>query len=309
MTAPPSPTITTGPSVALLNAAARLLPRERRRDALTLGAACLAAATMTKAPPDRHIARNRLRHLRAALRAGDASDALAAPYLALHDRYGLRLDMAELLVTTLLRDLEDPVIETWNGLIRYCHGSGGTVAVMLCPVLGADNAEILPFAIDLGIGARLIQIANAVRRDAIAGRVYLPAALLPRSLTVSALVEGSPSVVAAAHGAATKLLKRAAIHLHSAEAGLLALPIRSRATALIVIRHHEALSERISAATPKEWWRHPVKLSATGRFWRTGRALTSLATKASLIVGNTSPPDHVAILHKPLRGLPGVPRQ
>lgn len=179
--------------------------------------------------PTRHGARNRLRHLRASLRAQEVSDDLAAPFLDMHDRHGLRLDMAELLVTTLLRDLEDPVVETWNGLIRYCHGSGGTVAVMYCPLLGTADPDLLPFAIDLGIAIRLVEITRDVRRDAENGRVYLPAALMPRSLSPSHLAAGLPGAVTAAHGAARKLLKRAAVHFRSAESGLSGLPARSRA--------------------------------------------------------------------------------
>lgn len=309
MTAPTPPTAKAGTSTALLKDAARLLPGERRRDVLALGDACLAAAAVAASRKDRHAARNRLRRLRAALRAQDASDTMAAPFLDLHDRHGIRLEMAEWLVTTLLRDLEDPVIETWNGLIRYCHGSGGTVGVMLCPILGAGEPDILPFAIDFGIGARLVEIARDVRQDAGAGRLYLPAALLPRSVTVRALADGSPGAVAAAHGAAGKLLKRAAVHFRSAESGLAALPGRSRAAVLVAIRQHEALGERIADATPETWWQRPTTLPAVGRTWRTGRTLAGLATDGRLRAGHAPPPEHVAVLHRPLRGLPGVPRQ
>ncbi|WP_404378684.1 phytoene/squalene synthase family protein [Caenispirillum salinarum] len=310
MTAPAAPAVQAGTSITLLKGAARLLPGERRRDVLALGDACLAAGALAAQRTGRHAARIRLRRLRAALRAKEAADDLAAPFLDLHARCGLRLDMAELFVTTLLRDTEDPVIETWNGLIRYCHGSGGTVAVMLGPVLGAaaEAEDVLPFAIDLGIAVRLVDIARDVRHDAECGRVYLPAALLPRSVTPERLAEGAPAAVAAAHGAAQKLLKRAAVHFRSAESGLSALPPRSRAAVLVAIRQHEALGGRIADAAPETWWQRPTTLPAMGRTWRTGRTLAGFATDSRLRNGHQPPPEHVAALHRPLRGLPGVPR-
>lgn len=298
----------TATCLAIPASASRLLSGNRRRDLFLLMAACRDASAIMARHTDRHTARNGLRRLRAALRDRETSDALARPFLDLHDRHGLRLDMADLLVVTLLRDLEDPVVETWNGLIRYCHGSGGAVAVMMYPVLGAGADTLLPFAIDFGIACRLIDIARNVRADAEAGRIYLPAALFPRPLAPQQLCAATPQTISVAHDAACKLLKRAMVHFRSAESALPSLSARSQAALLLALRRNEALADRMAGQSPEIWWRSPASSSTIGRTWQDGKTLTGLAVDRCLHGTLSKPPQHVAALHRPLRGLPGVPR-
>ena len=63
---------------------------------------------------------------------------------------------------------------TRHDLLRYCYRVAGTVGAMMCPILGVTDRRALPFAIDLGIGMQLSNIARDVL-EAHRQRLYLPA--------------------------------------------------------------------------------------------------------------------------------------
>lgn len=63
---------------------------------------------------------------------------------------------------------------SFRELSVYCHRTGGALARLLVSIAGADTASAARFAHDLGVARTLQRRLLSVRRDAQAGRVYIP---------------------------------------------------------------------------------------------------------------------------------------
>ncbi|MEQ1501692.1 MAG: squalene/phytoene synthase family protein, partial [Myxococcota bacterium] len=85
---------------------------------------------------------------------------------------------ARQLVDGVRSDLGEVRLPDVDALIRYAYQVAGTVGLMVCPLLGVVDPVAWPFAIDLGVGMQLSNIARDVGEDAGRGRVYLPATWL-----------------------------------------------------------------------------------------------------------------------------------
>ena len=70
-------------------------------------------------------------------------------------------------------DLTHALIETDADLDRYCYQVAGTVGLMMCTVLGGDDAAH-PAAVALGSAMQLTNILRDIDEDRAAGRRYLP---------------------------------------------------------------------------------------------------------------------------------------
>ncbi|MCC5857959.1 MAG: squalene/phytoene synthase family protein [Ectothiorhodospiraceae bacterium] len=71
-------------------------------------------------------------------------------------------------------DLEYGTYPSFRELTVYCHHSGGALAHLLVAVCGYRDRGSLDFAHDLGMALTLDAGLRNLRRDAHAGRVYLP---------------------------------------------------------------------------------------------------------------------------------------
>ena len=70
------------------------------------------------------------------------------------------------LVATVQSDLRTVDLQTQDDLIQYAYGVAGTVGLLMCDVLGVHDARAKSYAIDLGIGMQLTNIARDVQADA-----------------------------------------------------------------------------------------------------------------------------------------------
>ena len=61
-------------------------------------------------------------------------------------------------------------IKNTDELINYCYKVAGTVGIMMCPILGADNDKAKGYAADLGIAMQLTNISRDVFEDACSNR-------------------------------------------------------------------------------------------------------------------------------------------
>jgi phytoene synthase len=185
-------------------------------------------------------------------------------------------------------------------LLRYCYRVAGTVGVMLCPTLGVTDARALPFAIDLGIAMQLTNICRDVLEDAERGRVYLPASRLAGvGTTPEALLAGTADHQAVA-SVTLDLIALADRYYASADLGLRYIPLLGRQAILVARALYAAIGH---------------KLRRQGGDALKGRTMVAPRDKPALIVGalahNLRPdrrdhPEHDAVLHLHLGGLPGT---
>ncbi|MGM0558718.1 MAG: phytoene/squalene synthase family protein, partial [Myxococcota bacterium] len=200
-------------------------------------------------------------------------------------------------------DLGTVVFESDRELLRYCYRVAGTVGLMMCAVLGVDEQEALPHAIDLGVAMQITNICRDVLEDAQRGRVYLPADRLRAAGTSSkAVLDGDADRDAVAR-VVDDLLELANSYYASADDGMRYIPARCRLAIVVASRVYRAIG---------------VKLRSNGSDALAGRTIVGWAGKtwwvwlslfaytSPRISGLGSYREHDAELHEALRGLPGV---
>ncbi len=188
-------------------------------------------------------------------------------------------------------------------LIRYGYRVAGTVGLMMCGVLGVDEPEALPFAVDLGVGMQLTNICRDVYEDRAMGRVYLPAERLAEagsSTDELLLGRSDPQVVSRIVRDVLGLAER---YYRSADLGMRWIPLRSRVAILAASRIYRSIGRRlirVHAGDPS----HGRTVVPT---WERGlHALGGLAQLSRPTLWGLGPaPRHDVSLHQHLRGLPG----
>lgn len=136
-------------------------------------------------------------------------------------------------------------IESKEELLHYCYRVAGTVGLMMILVLDASNNLTRRRAMDLGVAMQLTNIARDVRDDALAGRFYLPAEVIPREVILSAVVDEEPSAIQAVDRAVVELLALSKEFYRSADVGLFYLPGHLRTPLTIAGRVYEAIGDGI----------------------------------------------------------------
>lgn len=138
---------------------------------------------------------------------------------------------------------------------------------MMCPLLRADHRGE-PFALDLGIGMQLTNIARDVLHDAGLGRRYLPADMVG-NLTAEDICELRVRDRDVLQRSIEEILELADTYYQSAAKGFVYLPIRSRISIAIAARTYRQIG---------------IKLMRNGcNFWQ-GRTYTTLFEKLYLAV-------------------------
>ncbi len=272
--------------------AGRLLPAATFQDAAELYAFCRAVDDLADETRDPAAARNELTAIRRAILCGDQQNALAARFLALHQRQGASLRAAIALIDTVLLDLSPVRMADEVALLRYAYGVAGTVGLMMCAILGARDARAAPHAIDLGIAMQLTNIARDVAEDAAHGRLYLPAAWLPAGLAPEQIATAPDLVFAAVQ----QLLDRASRRYRSAEVGIAYLPARVRPAIRAASRLYEEIGVRILRRGPDYLFAGRCVVPTSRRLW---------LVAASLSAGVPGGP-HDRRLHAALHDVPGA---
>jgi 15-cis-phytoene synthase len=241
-------------------AAARLLPRAIRDDAVQLYAWCRHAddvidgqalgQALGSAPPSPDHAAARLAQLRAETQAALRGDECALPpFAALRivarrhggfDRWPLEL------VDGLAMDVEGRRYVRIEDTLDYAYHVAGVVGVMMARIMGVRDEAVLDRACDLGIAFQLTNIARDVRDDYRIGRIYLPEDWLAAAGAEVADEIPSPAL----HKVILRLLDTADLYYGSARAGLPALPLRAAWSIAAALRIYRAVGERIRAAGP-----------------------------------------------------------
>jgi phytoene synthase len=224
-------------------------------------------------------------------------------FLEMSDRVGLDLAVARELIIGVRSDLDEVIVADDVELLRYCYRVAGTVGLMMCSVLGVEQQEAYPFAVDLGVGMQLTNICRDVAEDAGMGRIYVPKTrLLREGITTEALLEREVDRKALSR-VVGDLLSMADWYYASADEGLSYIPSRSRFAILVASRVYRAIGVQLMAngADPLNGrtivhWRDKTRWVA--------HAMRKFASPQML--GLVDPGKHDGQLHLPLSGLPGA---
>ena len=206
------------------------------------------------------------------------------------------------LIDGLLQDQNEVGLADEAALLRYAYRVAGTVGLMMCNILGCNDRLAFAHAIDLGIAMQLTNIARDVHEDALMGRRYLPGNWVNNILPVQILAAGTsvetPERVMVSE-AVSQLLQLAETYYESGTAGLVYLPARAHLAISVAGRVYRQIG---------------LQVSAKGCCWYAGREVTSRTVKFACSVKAVSrlsdrwhaAPQHAAVLHAPLTGLPHV---
>ncbi|MEL6497462.1 MAG: phytoene/squalene synthase family protein [Planctomycetota bacterium] len=258
-------------------AASRVLPSRVRRDLAVLYAFCRAVDDCADQPSTPHRAGGGrealLVEIQSALEGQSSRSPIVSAFRELAEAKRVPLAHAYELIEGVRSDTGRVRMATSVDLVQYAYRVASTVGLMMCRILEVDQ-EGDPFAIDLGIGMQLTNIARDVAEDAFNHRVYLPAEWVDHDALLRYLTTDTTdrSAVSDVEAAVERLLRLADAYYDSAELGMHFLPTRVRGgirsaawnyrTIGTVIRRdpHAALHSRVSTR-------------AMGKVVRTGAAL------------------------------------
>lgn len=211
------------------HAASKLLPASVRDPALALYAFCRLADDEVDEGANKARA---VLDLRDRLDAAYAGQPRNAPedraFAAIIDDYQMPRALPEALLEGLAWDAVERRYDTLSEVRDYSARVASAVGAMMCVLMRVHDQNALARACDLGVAMQLTNIARDVGEDARAGRIYLPldwldeAELTPDDLLASASAEPAVRQMVA------RLLSEAQRLYLRSEAGVSALPRRSR---------------------------------------------------------------------------------
>lgn len=280
--------------------AARFLPADRRDDAAVLYAFCRLVDDLADEATDAECARLELSELRREVLSERPRRPVVERSMAILESGGVGTEPALHLIDGVLSDLGDVRLASVHELLRYCYQVAGTVGLMMCAALGVTDPRAHAFAVDLGIGMQLTNIARDVVEDAERRRVYLPADLLAAAGTSQeAVLDGiaEPSPVARV---VLALLERADRYYDSADRGMHYIPLRSRLAIVVASRVYAGIGD-VLRGRGGDALSGRAYTTALHKVWLVGRALFGLVR-----VSAQGATEHDRRLHTALRGLPGA---
>ena len=258
--------------------ASRLLGRQMAKDAAELYSLCRLLDDIADGDIDGLDAKkgtHRLRHIRRQLTQIDAGNIPEQPdpallqYMQVMNRCQIPVMPLIHLLDGLLLDQSEMLLKDEADLVAYAYHVAGAVGLLMCPVLGCDDRTAFRFAVDMGIGMQLTNIARDILEDAQMGRRYLPeswtAQLSPDQIVACAKAPESQNYKQI-QAAADKLLTLADQYYESGRLGLGFLPVRARYGIAVAAGVYRAIG---------------IKLRARELRWGDGRVVTSKSEKLS----------------------------
>lgn len=214
--------------------AGRLLSKDQLHRAATLYASCRSVDDIADETPNKVTARAELEDIKNGIQA---QRHLSHPIAdSIRETLGADGQSAFLdLMDGVISDTGLVEIHTEQELIDYCYSVAGTVGIMMCDVLDVTDREAFDFAVSLGIGMQLTNIARDVLEDAQIHRRYLPAQWLGDISAIS-IVDGSEETRAAVKRATARCLSLAEQYYNFASLGFSYLPYRSRLAISVAAR-------------------------------------------------------------------------
>jgi len=279
--------------------ASRFLGAKHAMRAARLYAFCRHIDDMVDEADDPHVARENLDQLEHELIGQAEATAQTRDFLALARETGMALDPVLALIEGVRSDLGTVSLATEDELLRYAYRVAGVVGIMMCDALDVRAPQARPFAIDLGIGMQLTNIARDVAEDAGLGRRYLPAAWVD-SATAAQILHPDPALQEVIPRARRRLLELADLFYASAERGMGYLPGRARFAILVAARVYRQIGHKI-AQQGFATWRGRASVSGPEKLMVASRAALSFVLNGQLHQQDSA---HDPRLHQALSGLP-----
>lgn len=304
---------THGRSFAL---AGRFLPPDRLDDAALLYHFCRLVDDTADEAESADQARAGLDQLRGELTGARPAGELVGSFLDLAERRAVPVEAALELLHGVEGDLGTVRVQTDGELLRYCYRVAGTVGLMMCGVLGVDDARAWPHAVDLGVAMQLTNISRDVLEDAGLGRVYVPEDRLRRNGgdadALLALPAQSPRPEhpharpltldpAPIQKTVAELLELAEAYYRSGWSGMHHIPLKSRVGICVASRVYRAIGRRLLRRGGD-----PLQGRMVVPGWE--KALQVGVGLASVPWG-LAPSPHQPALHVALAGMPGCAPQ
>jgi phytoene synthase len=221
-----------------------------------------------------------------------------ADFLQLSKSRKLPLEPSLELVYALEADCGSRWVADPEELLCFAYGVAGTVGLLMCGLLGAQDPRAAPFAVNLGIALQLTNIARDVAEDAARGRFYLPAIWVSPE-TVRKALAGDASSIIETDEAVLKTLALARRYYKSAREGLWFLPPRNRRVVFLASVLYEAIGSKLIRKGSGAWKKRAV-VSQFAKLALTVAAISRYAWWSRRCWSRSSPPLHDECLHAAL---------
>ena len=180
----------------------------------------------------------------------DLTDPCLLSYIPVMSRRQIPIMPLIHLLDGLLLDRSAMLINDKAELVAYAYHVAGAVGLLMCPVLGCKNRTAFRFAVDMGIGMQLTNIARDILEDARMGRRYLPESwigkLSPEQI-IGCADNPESQEYKQIQAATDRLLTLADQYYESGRLGLGLLPVRARYGIAVAADVYRAIGTRLRA--------------------------------------------------------------
>jgi phytoene synthase len=237
--------------------ASQLLSPIYRSRAARLYAFCRFVDDIADESSDQAQANHDLEQIKLALKHGHSPHSCVADMLDLMQETNMPIAPVCSLIDGMQSDLKHVRIEDEDALLHYAYQVAGTVGLMMCFVLDVRDQNAWPFAIDLGIGMQLTNIARDVGQDAKNGRIYLPATW-QYQLVASDIVDPNVDQKKYLQTATERILTLAEFYYRSGLSGVGYLPPAARYGIIVAARVYREIGQKVAQAGYQSWDRRAV---------------------------------------------------
>jgi phytoene synthase len=227
--------------------------------------------------PDPEIAKIKLDELKESIAQNIADHPVVEDFLRLCEEYQIERKHGITLIDGVSQDLNLVALPSPEALIQYAYRVAGVVGLMMAPILGAKKVGYA-FAIDLGIGMQLTNIARDVLEDAKMGRRYLPSEWVD-TLSPSQIKLANIDHTEQVKDAIKSLLKLAEEYYQSGLAGLYYLPRRNRQAIAVAAYVYRDIGRKLLKNNCHYWLGRTV-VSKPKKILLAGQALWDLNVAA-----------------------------
>jgi len=225
--------------------------------------------------PDPYIAKIKLKALKESITQGSGDHPVVQDFLNLCDEYQINKHHGITLIDGVSQDLNLVALPSLDTLIQYAFRVAGVVGLMMAPILGAKKVGHA-FAIDLGIGMQLTNIARDVLEDAQMGRRYLPGEWVNK-LTASQIALVNEEHNESLQDAIKVLLNLAEDYYRSGLAGLYFLPPRNRKAIAVAAYVYRDIGRKL-LNNGCRYWQGRMVVSKPRKVFLASQALWHLKT-------------------------------
>jgi phytoene synthase len=225
---------------------------------------------------DKDEAEKHLNEIKEAIVHNNKEHKLVGDFLRLCEEFGIDRKNGNTLIEGVSEDLSLQALSTENEIIQYAYKVAGVVGLMMAPILSAENKGHR-FAIDLGIGMQLTNIARDVMEDAQMNRRYIPG-LWIHNLSAKEIVLSGANERAGMQKAIIKLLDLAEEYYQSGLAGLYYLPSRNRKAIAVAAYVYREIGRKLRRQNCR-YWQGRVVVSTPIKMQLACRALWDLSTR------------------------------